>query len=68
MNRNTHRIARASLRVLLLAGCIHSACHLEAAENPKPNIILVMPDDVGPGDYASLGNPVSCLRRLFCVV
>ena len=42
--------------------------HLEAAENPKPNIILVMPDDVGPGDYACLGNPVSCLRRSFCVV
>lgn len=25
----------------------------------KPNIILVMPDDVGYGDYASLGNPVT---------
>lgn len=24
----------------------------------KPNIILVMPDDVGYGDYASLGNPI----------
>ena len=45
MNRNTHRIARASLRVLLLAGCIHGACPLEAAENPKPNIILVMPGE-----------------------
>jgi arylsulfatase len=39
---------------LLLVCCGASLCH--AAE--KPNIILVMPDDVGYGDYASLGNPV----------
>ncbi len=28
------------------------------ADSVKPNIILVMPDDVGYGDYASLGNPI----------
>lgn len=29
-----------------------------ATDAAKPNIILVMPDDVGYGDYASLGNPI----------
>ncbi|MGA0094790.1 MAG: arylsulfatase, partial [Chthoniobacterales bacterium] len=28
------------------------------AASPPPNIILVMPDDVGYGDYASLGAPI----------
>ena len=27
-------------------------------ESAKPNIIIVMPDDAGYGDYACLGNPV----------
>ena len=33
------------------------ATALHAAE--RPNIILVMPDDAGYGDYACLGNPIS---------
>jgi arylsulfatase A-like enzyme len=40
--------------VSLLALCLASS--LAAAD--KPNIILVMPDDVGYGDYACLGNPI----------
>ena len=29
------------------------------AASELPNIVLVMPDDVGYGDYACLGNPIS---------
>ena len=29
-----------------------------AAEAKHPNIVIVMPDDVGYGDYACLGNPI----------
>jgi arylsulfatase A-like enzyme len=31
---------------------------LLSAQTKKPNIIVVMPDDVGYGDYACFGNPV----------
>jgi arylsulfatase A-like enzyme len=48
------------LTTLLLA----SLAALCASETPssvsqsKPNVIFVMPDDAGYGDYASLGNPI----------
>ena len=29
-----------------------------SSRDPKPNIIVIMPDDIGYGDIASLGNPV----------
>jgi len=38
-----------------------SAMGDEKSEQPvhsKPNIIVIMPDDIGYGDIASLGNPV----------
>ncbi len=43
---------------LLLASFVipHSSF---SAEGAKPNIIIVMPDDVGYGDYACLGNPIT---------
>ena len=31
---------------------------LSAADDTKPNIILIMPDDAGYGDYSCLGNPI----------
>jgi arylsulfatase len=42
--------------VLILLLFAHPS--LWSAESAKPNIIFVMPDDVGYGDYACLGNPI----------
>jgi arylsulfatase len=41
---------------MVAAGLCGCAALGSAAD--KPNIILVMPDDVGYGDYACLGNPI----------
>src|SRR5262245_57320741 len=50
------------LRVALSALCMTAGMFVSAlpavAAGTEPNIILVMPDDVGYGDYACLGNPI----------
>ncbi len=48
-------------RILLPIACVFACAASGAAlAGPmKPNVIIVMPDDVGYGDYASLGNPVT---------
>ena len=45
---------------LLLAASTGFAERAEAkpSSDSKPNIIVIMPDDIGYGDIASLGNPV----------
>jgi hypothetical protein len=42
---------------LVMSLCI-LGCKNTESEPEKPNIILIMPDDAGYGDYACLGSPI----------
>ncbi|HUY91595.1 MAG TPA: arylsulfatase [Pirellulales bacterium] len=44
----------AALALVFATGATHAV----AGSDAKPNIIIVMPDDVGYGDYACLGSPI----------
>ncbi|MCP4191777.1 MAG: arylsulfatase, partial [Planctomycetaceae bacterium] len=46
--------------ILFLTASAGFAKEVEAkpSKDSKPNIIVIMPDDIGYGDIASLGNPV----------
>lgn len=56
MQRTSTSLALAAIG--LLAAASDLICPSAHAAGSRPNIILVMPDDVGYGDYACLGNPV----------
>ena len=50
---------KLKIQHLFLCMSFAASLALHGATTPvQPNIILVMPDDVGYGDYACLGNPV----------
>ena len=65
MSANRIKLGRIGKTVLffqiLVVGLIFRS-HVDVEANPlkdsKPNIIVIMPDDIGYGDIASLGNPV----------
>ncbi|XP_064339597.1 arylsulfatase D-like isoform X1 [Camelus dromedarius] len=48
--------AREFLAVLVTVSCLLRTCELKAANEFKPNILLIMADDLGIGDLGCYGN------------
>jgi arylsulfatase A-like enzyme len=53
-----------ALECLAVAACVVASCAQALPGNDKPNIILVMADDLGWGDVAYNGNPVALTPNL----
>lgn len=49
-------LSRGALRVLLAVCALLRTCELQAAGASKPNILLIMADDLGIGDLGCYGN------------
>jgi arylsulfatase len=46
------------ITLLVLVSTFMFACTNTQSKSERPNIILIMPDDAGYGDYACLGSPI----------
>ncbi|APW59738.1 arylsulfatase [Paludisphaera borealis] len=52
------RVLPFTIGVSFWIACLAPGVSASAAPASKPNIIIVMPDDVGYGDFSCLGNPI----------
>ncbi|MDR3623272.1 MAG: arylsulfatase [Paludisphaera borealis] len=52
------RVLPFTIGVSFWIACLVPGVSASAAPASKPNIIIVMPDDIGYGDFSCLGNPI----------
>ena len=58
MNMKPLKYSLVQIAFILLAAVLTLASAQAQSEPARPNIILIMPDDAGYGDYACLGSPI----------